>query len=235
MGLRSLRQIVFALHVLAIYHAGYGCSQPRYWRSKGVGMRAIHADIVILAKVVRSPFRTRQTTKFPQFGPYDARFRIICTLKGRLRANYVNVSGFGYIPGHCVSSRAQQNATYITLLRKRRGRYFVAEVNSQVGTIPFKKSILRKVVRRLRRKGELNKTRNGCAALLRTTRKSARASKVNAYENSALENKSDLTATKTVDRVFGLTTSAIERNRGLRFKSSWLAVILVGCVGYLLT
>ena len=240
MGSHSLRQIAFVLNVLAIYHAGDGCSQPRNWRSKGVSMRAIHADIVILGKVMQSPFSTRQPSS--QFGPYEARFRIICALKGRPRAKYLNVSGFGYVPGHCVSSRALQNKTYIAFLRKRQGRYFVAEINSQVGTIPFKKSILRNVIRRLRRKGVLNKSRNGCAALLRTAHKSTKKSVkksdiLKTHKESAVETKSHLIATKNVDRFFNLTTSKIERNGSLGLKSSWLVVTFVGlhCVGYLLT
>ena len=202
-------------------------------------MRAIHADFVILGKVVQSPFPTRQRRGFPQFGPYDARFRVICALKGRLRPKYVNVSGFGYVPGHCVSSRALQNATYIAFLRKRHGRYSVAEINSQDGTIPFKESILRKVKRRLRRKGDLNKSRDRCVAFLRTVRKSSKKSAMKfKVKGSAVELKSDLTATDNSNRIFDLTASEVERNRCLGLKQSWLAVYLFAglyCIGLLMT
>jgi hypothetical protein len=238
MALQSSRQIVFVfLNVLAIYHLGHGCSQPRNWRSKGASLRAIHADFVILGKVVQSPFPTRQRSGSRHFGPYDARFRIICALKGRPRAKYVNVSGFGYVPGHCVSSRALRNETYITFLRKRRGRYFVAEINSQVGTIPFKKSTLRKVSRRLRRKGELDKSRNGCAAFFRTARKSSKKSTVKFKAGNAFQMKLDLKVTDNTSRAFHSTTSKVERNQCLGFKPSWIAVLFAAlhCVGILLT
>ena len=239
MGLQSFRLIVFVLNVLAVYHAGYGCSQPRNWRTKGASMRATQADFVILGKVVQSPFPTRQHLGFPQLGPYEARFRVICTLKGRLHSKYVNVSGFGYVPGHCVSSRALQNETYIAFLRKRHGRYFVAEINSQDGTIPFKKSILRKIKRRLRCKGDLNKSRKRCVAFLRTARKSSEKSAMKfKVKESSVELKLDLTATDNSSRIFDLTESDFERNRCLGLKQSWLAVnIFAGlyCIGFLVT
>lgn len=218
MARSSLRQIVFA--VLAIYHAGFGCSPPKSWRSKGVSLRAIHADIVILGKVVQSPY-PRQSSHAASLrsGLYDARFKVVCTLKGKVRAKYVNVSGFGYIPGHCVNSRALRNVTYITFLRKRQGRYFVAEVNSQVGTTPFKKKILRKVQKRLKRK--LNKSRNNCAAFLSTAKKSAK-------KNNASKTKYNFTATENGDHIFALTMSGKDKSRCLVLKPSWLGVIFVG-------
>ena len=236
MALSSLPQIVFVF--LAIYHAGFGCSPPRNWRSKGVGWRAIYADIVVLGKVVQSPYPTRQLHAL-RSGPYDARFEIMCTLKGKVRAKYVNVSGFGYIPGHCVNSRARQNVTYITFLRKRRGHYFVAEVNTQVGTTPFEKKNLRKVLNRLRRKGKLNKLRYGCAAFLNTAKKSGMKSQLQkSFGNSAFKTNSNITATQNAGHIFALTMSEVEAGRGFALKSSWLGVIFVGLhcvVGYLLT
>ena len=228
MALSSLRQIVFA--VLAIYHAGFGCSPPRNWQRKGVSWRAIYADIVILGKVVQSPYPTRQSSNTTSLrsGLYDARFKIMCTLKGKVRAKYVNVSGFGYIPGHCVNSRAHQNVTYITFLRKRHGRYFVAEVNSQVGTTPFKKQILRKTTKKLRRKGELNESRNNCAAFLSKAEKNS----------AAFKTKYNFTATENGDHIFALTMSEKDKSRGLVLKPSWLGVFFVGLhcvVAHLLT
>ena len=199
MGLSWLRQIygqmvcVFGVS-LSIYHAGYSCSPPMNWRTKSVSKRAVDADIVILGKVVESPFPSRQpprASKFRQIehGPYNATFEVICTVKGKHRTKYINVSGFGFIGGHCATSRALRNRTYITFLRTRHGRFSIAEVNMQSGTTPFKTSILRNVIRRISRRrnlvrrsrklkksrnGKLNKSRNGCATFLRAARKSAK-------------------------------------------------------------
>ena len=243
MALTSLRQFAVILNVLAIYCAVDACSQPRHWQAEDASVRAIHADIVMVGKVMRSPQLSRQinATTFSPSGPYDARFRVFCALKGKLRAKYVDVSGFGYVPGHCVNSRALRNGVYITFLRRRRGRYFVAEMNSQIGTIPFKKSIFRKVVRKLRRSGQLNepgnKLRRKCTAFLRTGRKSGKKSSEQPQGDKKFARKSDLTGTKSTDLQFGLTMSSPGGNGSSRFELSWFGVLMFGlhCANYLLT
>lgn len=163
-----LRRSVLGLSllVMAIYHTCDTCSPPIHWKPQEVSKRAAIADIVIVGKVVRSPHRRatrerearlRRRKSTGKVGLYDARIEVLCALKGGPLPQFVQVSGFGQMHGHCVNSPALQNATYVGFLRERKGRYRVAEVNNQRGMIPFKQHLVRSIGK------EIGSARKSCA------------------------------------------------------------------------
>lgn len=195
MGSNCRLVLILGLLAMAIYHVCYSCSVPKRWKVQEVSQRAAVADIVIVGKVANRPYRTARKSKAKerQVGNYNARFNIICTLKGGPLPAFINVSGFGYMPGHCVTSRALQNKTYLGFLRKRNGRYAVAEINVQKGTVLFNQHLLQRVIKKL----GMKKHRNACSDIFRKyNQKKAKKSKVIQYRDELAESKRHTTATE---------------------------------------
>lgn len=235
MGLGSLNKptvLFICLYFLDTNLQCRSCSPPRNWRSKGVSLRATRAEYILIGKVVKSPYTSKDRNKksSKENGPYNAKFHVVCSLKGKVSKKYITVSGFGYVSGHCTNSRAFQNETYIMFLRKRKGHFKVAEVNSQAGTSLLKMMILRKVVRRLDKKGQLNISHNSCTALLTKSSKTKRMS----VKRSKLQDspKAEMNSNKPTP----VMEKDHAKNNSKNFKFHFpLIIIALYCAHYLLT
>ena len=183
---------------MAICHTCHSCSPPMHWKSQEVSKRAASAEIVIVGKVVRRRTSERKN------GLYGASIEVLCVLKaagsGTAAAapfpTIVEVLGFGQVAGHCVHSAALQNATYIGFLRQHNGRYFVAEVNSQPGTIPFERAVLRSIAK------EIGTRHRRCLNVLAESHRNATKHRMVVYRdemktNTARKTKTEMTRERT--------------------------------------
>lgn len=187
---------------MAICHTCHSCSPPIHWKAQEVSKRAASADIVIVGKVVRRRTNERKN------GLYGASIEVLCVLKtagsGSAAAaaapapfpTVVEVFGFGRVAGHCVHSAALQNVTYIVFLRQRRGRYFVAEVNSQPGTIPFERAVLRSIAK------EIGTRRRRCSNVFVGNHRNATKHRMVVYRdevktNTGRKTKTEMTRERT--------------------------------------
>lgn len=144
------------------------CSPPDGWIPQDPSERAKKAEIVIYGTVTRAP---REQGKF-----YNATFRVYCVVKGKSLPKFVNVSGFGSVAGHCTSSRAQVNRTYIAFLKRNAGVSFsVHEVNVQEATVRVKhktnQALAREIVKSIAKNTSLpfearNSSKRGCPELM---------------------------------------------------------------------
>lgn len=129
------------------------CSPPNGWTYLSDGERAQKAGLVVYGTVVQSPRSGPSASFRHRERHYKALFKLHCVFKGPKLPQYINVSGFGYVPGLCTNSKAYLNRTYVVFLKGKtrsssRGRFRVDDVNVQDGTIEVKtKAKLKEIIR----------------------------------------------------------------------------------------
>lgn len=224
--------LVLGLLAMVIHHACHSCSPPMHWKHQEVTKRATIADIVIVGKVVRSPYRTsrkRQASE-PQAGLYDARFKVFCALKGGPLPSIIKVSGFGQVHGHCAHSHALENESYVGFLRKRNRRFFVAEINNQRGTIRLNQNLFRRIV------GQLGVKDNDHSCLniwQKRTKKPPVELEETLYRDQV---KTRLTVINT-ERTYTAASLKDISNAGFKQSPGWVLQVLMAmyCLGFLPT
>ena len=157
-----------------------GCSPPNGWTYLTDSERAQRAGLVVYGTVVQSP-RSGPKAKGSHHRDrhYKAVFEVHCVFKGPKLPQFINVSGFGHVPGLCTNSKAYVNRTYVVFLKGRNvssRKFRVNEVNVQVGTIEVRtKAQLKEIIRSVGENslslpiGTSNRSEPGCTKLRQCT------------------------------------------------------------------
>lgn len=152
----NTRVITLLSIVSSFYILDFGtdaCSPPNGWQYISDGERAQKAEIIVYGTVVQSPRTGLKSERGPRYRQrhYKARFQLHCVFKGPKLPNFINVTGFGHVPGLCTNSKAYLNRTYVVFLKNKnrfRGRFRVDEINVQRGTIEIKSKVKLKEILR---------------------------------------------------------------------------------------
>ena len=146
--------LIFVLAFTVLNSVGEACTPPKDWQYLSNAERAQKAEIVVYGTVVQSP---RMGPKSDERGHryllrhYKAQFKLHCVFKGPKLPQYINVTGFGFVPGLCTNSKAYLNRTYVVFLKNKyssRGKFRVAAINIQVGTVEIKSKVkLKEIIR----------------------------------------------------------------------------------------